>query len=804
MLKNFLKIAYRNLFKYKYYSIINVLGFALGISAFAIAYIYAIEELSYDSYLKNSDRICRITQQYEKDSTLNDYATTPFPLASALKQEFKAEIKEVARLFNFQNNFHLIEYNDKHFNEKYFYYADSTIIDVFDFNFIRGSRKQALVGANTVIISQSISEKYFGNSNPVGKEILINEGFPMTITAVFKEIPKQSHLKLDIITSFKSLYKIMEEPQTWLWSPCWTYVLLNDDTAISKVEKKLPLLIQDYFDKTLKDYTRLFLQPITSIHLDSDLESEITPNSRSLYLYILLGISLFLLLVSFLNFVNLSVVGSITRIREISIRKILGSSKRLIVFQFIAEGVLLSLISLITALFLIELFIPLINFMTNQEIKPNMLINNGTFAIIFSVSLLAGTIVGIYTGYYASSFPTFNIGRLKYFLARRKWFSGKVLILVQYVISLVLLIAVFINFKQLVYLKTKELGFDEKNIVILPVTNTNVAEEYTKFKSYLLKNPAVESVTAANHVIGATSSHRRYFYYSKGIKKVQFFPELIVRQDFINTMGIPLLAGNNLRDAQKENSGIENAGVIINESLVKSLNFKGNNEAIGKKLFSFVGNERIVGVIKDFNTRSLHRPVGPLVIRLSTSDFNASEDTKYLIIKFKARVAKKTHGYLAKLWQKFVENRPLEMQLLDEFLDAQYKNEDTLNKFLWLFSLIIIIVSSMGVWAITSLLSIQRTKEIGIRKALGASVKDILYLFLKDFTNILLIATIFAWPVSWLIIRQWFKNFAHHTSVGWLVYVYASVFILMLTLGIVAKHALKVANTNTVNSLRDE
>jgi len=804
MLRNFLKIAYRNLFKYKYYSIINIFGFAIGISVFAITYLYTLDELSYDDFHEKSERIYRIARVYEKDSTLNQYATNPFPLAKALLKEYPNYIKDAVRIFNFENNFHLAEYHDKHFNEKNFYYSDPSILNVFDFKFIEGSRKNALKGANTVIISESIKTKYFGKFSPIGKEILIDEGFPMTITGVFKNFPKQSHITPDILTSFSSLYYIIKEPKTWLWSPCWTYILLNKDTDPKKLDAKFSEFIDKHFDNAVKDYSKIYLQPITSIHLKSNLEAEIGTNSKSLYVYILLWISGFLLFVSWLNFINLSIVGSITRIREVGIRKILGSSKRLITYQFLVESSLMSMLSLLLSLFLIEAFVPLINYFTGHEILISRLISEGVFFIIFLTALVAGSIVGIYTGLYASSFPTFNVGRFKYKLASKKWFAGKILILIQYSISLILLIAVFVNFKQLIYLKNAELGFDEKNVLIVPVINTSVSENYEEFKSILLKNPDIGSISAVNHIIGTDRSYHRYFYKMDGAKKVQFFPEIIVRHDFIKTMGIKLLAGSNFKKGTTENVESAKDEIIINESLAKVLGYNNYKNAIRKKLVSFKGDQKIVGVIKDFNTRSLHQPVSPLVIRMTMNNYDATLETKYLIIKFKNRISKKTYKFIYKLWKSYASNRPLESHLLDKLLDQQYKNEDLLNFFLWVFSILIIVISSMGVWAVTSLLSIQRTKEIGIRKAIGASIPEILRLFVKDFTNLLIIANLIAWPISWILLRQWFKNFAHHTNIQWQVYIYASISILVLTLGIVIKHALKVAKSNTVNSLRDE
>ena len=802
MLRNFLKIAYRNLFKYKYYSIINIFSFSIGLTAFIFANIYNQKEHSYDTFHSKADRIYRVANVYEKDSTLNEYATNPFPLAGALLKEFPDQIEKTVRLFNFQNNSHLVKYHDKHFNEKNFFYTDSSIIDVFDFQFVLGNKESAFAKANTGIISQSIKEKYFGEFNPIGKAMVIDDGIPIIITGVFKDFPEQSHFHPEILTLFSSFYSFIKEPETWLWSPCWTYVLLKKKVHLNELGKRFPNFVNKYFDVDVRDYSSIYLQAMTDIHLNSNLESELESNNKLLYINIIQIISFFLLIISLLNFINLSVVGSITRLREVSIRKILGSSRRAILIQFIAESILSSILALMIALFLLEAFLPGFNLSTQENLQISRTVYNGVYLKMLIITIVSGLIVGFYTGIYSASFPTFNLGRFKQKLASKKWFTGRILIMIQYIISLIILILVFVNFKQLLYLKNTNLGFDKENVLIVPIVNTPISENFEEFKSKLLEIPDLISASTVSNLIGTESSYRRYFYEVKSLKKAQFFPEVIVEHDFIKTLGIKTLAGSDFKKSYNENIELGQGELIINESMVRQLDYESNESAIGKKLVTFKGNEKIVGVIKDFSSRSLHNPVRPLIIRLNAKV--ASEDMKYLVIKCKSIKSKKTINLLERSWKSFTENRPFDYRILNDVLEYQYKNEDLLNYFLWIISILIIIISCMGIWAVTSLLSIQRTKEIGIRKALGASIFEILILFVKDFTNILIVANIIAWPVAWIILNRWFKNFANHIDIKWTDFIVGSLIILLLTLAIVAKQALKVAQSNTVNSLRDE
>ncbi|MFN8254694.1 MAG: ABC transporter permease [Bacteroidales bacterium] len=802
MLINFLKIAYRNLFKYKYYTLLNITGFAIGLAVVIFVGVYAARERSYDKFHKNAGRIYRIINTYEKDSTLNRYAANPFPLAKTLALEYPGIIESTVRLFNFQNNFHLVEYRDKHFNEKNFFYTDSTITAIFDFTFLNGSIDSALKSPNTVIISESIKEKYFGSYNPIGKKLVVDEVLTLEITGVFEDFPVQSHFHPEILTPFSSFTSFMEEPDNWLWNSCWTYVLLKKDASVSNLEKKLPGFVNKYFDKDLREYSSIEMQPVTEIHLNSNLESEIEANSKALYINILEIVSFFLLIVSWLNYINLSFVGSITRIREVSIRKILGSTKRAIVYQFIADSLISSFAAFMIALFIVEILIPGFNFLTNENFVISRAYNNDILLHTVIITVCSGLIVGVYTGVYASIFPTFNLGRFKYKLASKKWLTGKILIMMQYIISLIILIVVLVNFRQLVYFRNADLGFSKDNLLILTATNTSSSENFDEFKQALGQIPGILSVSAADHIIGSDRAYRRYFYEINGQKKVQFFPELIVKEDFIKTLGIKIIAGNDLSGSSNifNDSGTEQ--LIINETMVKHLNAENEKDVLTKKLVTFKENEKIVGVIKDISSNSLHRPLSPIIIRLSKK--GASEDIKYIIIKYDKTKKEKTIKSVEKLWKSFNANRPAELQNLNEVLDFQYKNESLLNVFLWIFSILTLVISCMGIWAVTSLFSIQRTKEIGIRKALGASISEILLLFVKDFTNILLISNLIAWPVAWLILENWIKNFANHININVLDFIAASVIILFLTLAIVIKHALNVANSNAIDSLRDE
>lgn len=801
MLKNFLKIAFRNLLSHKFFSLANIISFSIGLASLTLVSLYVFDEFSFDTFQAKSKQTYRIATIYNKDSTLLEYALTPFPLAQSLQKDYHELIENHFRLFNFQNPSILIEYKKKHFNEKNFFITDSAIFDAFDFEFMSGTANFNEI--NTVVISESIKKKYFGHFNPIGKELLI-DGFPIKVIGIYKDLPENSHVKLDILVSFATFeYLIGYVPDSWLWNSCWTYMVLKPGKKRSDLESKFPEFIQNHYDKLIKDNSSLFLQPLQEIHLNSSLEYEIKPNNKKLYLFILLGIAGFLLLVSIINFLNLRTTDSLTRVKESGIRKVLGSNKSQLLTQFIIESMILSFAALLIAFFLVEAFLPVLNHLTDKNLTFNNIFNNHIFTFVLLVVILTGIIVGINAGLFASSCPAIYAIRFKKGFLHKKWLSGRFLILTQYTLALVLLIMVLVNFKQLHYLKNTDLGFEVRNTIILPVNNTPIAEKYPNFKSFLLASDRVGYVTALDNIIGNRIYHRRYFYKRDNKKRVEFFPLLTVRHDFLKTFDIKLLAGSDFSKDYTENIEPAKNELIINETLSKLIGFESVKDALNQPLTTFNGQERIVGVIKDFNIRSLHKPVSPLIIRMVANKDNVNEYTKYVAVRFKI-VTKKDLKYLFMIWKKFAPDSPFEFGILNNILDEQYQNEDILNYFLWLFSALLIIISSIGIWALTSFFSIQRTKEIGIRKAIGAMEQDILILFTKDFLNTIIAANIIAWPIAYFILKKWLTVFAYRTNIDLWIFVLATIIMLFLTFSIIWFYALKTATSNPVDALRDE
>ena len=804
MLQNHFKIAFRNILQHKFYTFTNVFSLSVGMAAVIIAALYALDEFSYDNFQKNPDRIYRVASIYEKDSTLLETSLTPYQLGKSLKNDYPGKVENYFRLLNFQNPTILIEYKDKHFNEKNFFIADSALLDVFNFEFVLKTDNYHFNDLNTVAISEKLKKKLFGSFNPIGKEILI-DGIPVKVTGVFKNLPDKSHVHFDVLVSFKTFeYIIGYVPDTWLWNACWTYIVLKDNVKPEDLETTFPEFIGKHYDKTIKNNIKLFLQPLRAIHLNSELEFELQANNKKLYIYIILGIAFFLLFISMINFASLRLADSLTRIKESGIRKILGSGRRQIICQFIIESLILSFAALIIAFFWVEASLPVLNHITGKTLIFTDIFQNNIFLYSILTILIIALISGINAGLFASIYPAVFAIRFKKGFSQKKWLPAKFLILMQYALSLALLITVMTNFKQLHYLKTMDLGFDIENIAIIPIYNTPLADDYEDFKKYLLANEQIKSVTSLDNIAGNKVYHYRFYYEKNHLKKVDFFPVLTVGKDFMKTFNIGLLAGNNfsIEEGAIQPEILKNE-LIINETLLKHLGYKKPEDAINQALYTFNRQQKIIGVIKDFNIRSLHKPVRPLIIRMETNKNNLDETNKYLAIAFK-KISKKEINYVQRVWAKFAPEHPFEIKLLKTILDKQYRNENLLNLFMWFFSILLIVISSVSVWALTSFASAQRTKEIGIRKAIGAMEQDILILFTKEYMRTILLATVIAWIVSYIILSKWLTFFTYRINIDAGIFILSTLALLIITLGIIWFYAYKTAISNPVDSLRDE
>ncbi len=803
MIKSYIKITLRNLTKRKTYTLINISGLSIGLASFLIIYLYISDELSYDRYHKNAGNIYRLINVYDFEGVGENSASSPFPVAFTLLHQYPDMIKNVVRVFNFQAPRSFVEYGENKFNEKRFFFADSTFFDIFDYEFVKGNPETALDEQYSVVITESTAKRYFREKEPLGKTIRFETNFNLKVTGVIKDIPSQSHFHFDFIGSMSSVSAAYggRLPKTWVWNPCWTYLLLNDNVDPAMLEAEFPDFIQKYFYDAEKDNISLYLQPLTDIHLKSKLDYEIEPNNNITSIYILSAIAIFLLIIAIINFMNLATGTSTIRAKEIGIKKVTGAYRSQIIIQFIAESVIISFIALIVGLIIVEFVVPVFNDLTGKEILIANLFETQNILLLISIGLLTGILSGLYPAFYLSAFKPVNILKSTFLPGAKTGLPRKILVVIQFSISIALIIGTLTIHKQLMYMRNADLGFNKEHIVILPINNTPAANIYPSFKKELLQNSSIISVTAMDDIFGA--SHNTHEFRPEGFPEDQwqFYPALVVKYDFMKTFNIEIIAG---RDYCEENKTDPAKGILINEAMVNHLGWCSPEDALGKKLKSFQGDERVIGVFKDFHATSLHEAASPFVLNMKETPHEVLWFLKYMAIRISPGNEKNTLMFIEKKWNEVAPDRPFEYSFLDRELDVLYKDEEILSKLSLIFTIIIIFIAALGLLGLSSFMAEQRTKEIGIRKVLGATSMRIIQTISKEFFWLILLSSIIAWILAYLVMKDWLSHFAYQTTLNWMIFIAATFIAMSLAILITGFRAFIASRANPVETLKYE
>lgn len=804
MLLNFFKILLRSFVKRRVYYIINITGLAIGITSFILIMLYVFDELSYDRFYKKADRIVRVCMIYDFGGVGENSASMPFPVAYTLKSEYPDMVEEVVRLFNFQSDRSLIEYEGKKFNESRFFFADSTFFEIFEQDFISGDPVTALKEPNSAVITESVARKYFGEEDPMGKILKLEVKVPLKVTGVIRDVPRQTHLRFDFIASISSVKSMLggQLPATWVWNPCWTYVLLADGVQPSQLEANFPSFIKNFYYDAQRESIVMYLQKLTKIHLHSRIDYEIKPNSNYAYIVILSVIAVFLLIIAAINFMNLSTATAGARAKEIGIRKVTGADRFKLIVQFISESLVISLVAMIFSLFLIELILPAFNDMTDKQIRLDYLLNPMNLLYITGLWILLALMSGSYPSLYLSSFKPITILRGSNMSFSRTGLARKILVVFQFTISIGLIIGTIMIFRQVNYLSKANLGFNPDNVIMLRINQTNVSRDFETFRNEIMKNPGIVNVTALDDIIG--ESHNTHEFWFEGMKEGEwrFFPALVIRYDFLETFGIKLVAG---RDYNRENKTDPEKAILVNEALVRHMGWSSNEEALGKKFRSLSGDENIVGVFEDFQPTSFHEPGGPFVLNMKEKPGEINFFTKYAAIRTSGHNNQDIISYLESKWGQFEKDKPFDYFILKDELSRLYIDEKNLGNLAFSFTLLIMFVAAMGLFGLASFMAEKRTREIGIRKVMGASVVNILFLLQREFTWLILIAMIIAWPLSYYLVDSLFlQQFAIRVPFSLWVFILSGLFALIISLLIISYRALKASMINPVDTLKYE
>lgn len=801
MFKNYIIIAVRNLIRQKGYSLINALGLSLGVACFILILLFIQDELSYDRHHEKAGRIYRLT---EVIAPAEHSSSQPFSVAPTLANDYPVMIEHAVRFFNMQAPTLTLDNGPElHFNERRFFFVDSTVFEVFTFPFIKGDSKTALHAPYSMVITEAMAKKYFGGVDALGKTLRFEGQHDLKVTGIIAPVPENSHFKFDFLASFSTITGMQNgvKPAGWNWNPCWTYLLLTEGTSSEALAAKLPGFVESYFPDNIRDRVSLHLQALTDIHLHSHLDFEIAPNSNIAYVYIFSVIAGLVLLIACINFMNLATARSAKRAREVGMRKVLGAERAQLIRQFLSESFIMSLLAVALAIPLVDLSLPILNSFLNKAIAFDLLGNSVLLFSLIGTIVLVGFVAGVYPAFVLSAFRPIQVLKGKLNLTGFDWTAvmRKGLVVAQFAISIILIIGTLIAYNQLRYLQQANLGFDKEQVVMINILRANLASRYDEIKNRLLQNSQVLHVTTSEEVLG--SKYQTNPFKPQGFTENQQFQRLMVGYDFVETFNLELVAG---RSFNKAFSTDDSLAVMINEAMVRHLNWGSPQEALGK---GFTGRRRtqvVIGVLKDFHYASLHNPIGPFVLDVADTESGHNFFDRYLAVRIAPESYQETLAYLQQTWSEFLPNRPFEYFFMDDEHGKLYRAEENLGRVAGTFAAFAIFVGCLGLLGLTSFTAEQRTKEIGIRKVLGASVASVTTLLSKDFVKLVVLANVVAWPVAWFAMNNWLQNFAYRIEVSWWAFVLAGGVALLIALLTVSAQAIRTALANPVEALRYE
>ena len=795
MYRNYFKIALRNLVKQKLYSIVNIGGLATGLTSFILILLFVQHELSYDRFYKNGDQIYRIYQRQIGNVYLgSDYfAVTPAQLPSVMLDEFP----EVTHATSVNVQSELLSYRGHHFLEKGLG-ASTQFFDVFAFPFIHGNPHGSLEKPGSMVITASLATKLFGDKNPIGLDINLPNEDPFTVTGVISDPPANSTLKFSFVKSLQSDRYYLDQLNRPKWNnnSFHTFLVLAKGASPGAFQKKLQGIIKKYQEEDYPFKDKYIVQPLSEIHLQADVNFDIGLKGNAKYVYMFSVIALIVLLLACFNYMNLAIARSINRAREVGLRKAIGALRWQLIGQFLGESILFAFLALLVALGLVYLLLPLFGQLVERPLTIGFLGNAFFLPGLLLLMVAVGLLSGSYPAFFMSSLRPVSVlkgtieGRLSRFKMQR-W-----LIVVQYVVSIALVISSLVIYSQLQYMQQKELGYDRGHIIAVKVQGRSVAENYEAIRNEWLQSPNLINVTASIHLPTNIASST-IINDEDGRSKEDHLAiyHTLVDYDFLDVFGIELVAGRNF--SPEIASDIEE-GYLINETAAKALGWT-PEEAIGKQ-FTHNGIETVIGVMKDFHLHSMHLPIQPLMISMRNVP---NRFMSFFSVKVRPEKLPETIALLQKTIKKH-SPYPFNYQFLDDHFDQLYKSEMKLGETFGFFTILSLLIASLGLFGLAAFSAGQRTKEIGVRKALGASVRNIVTILTKDFLGLVSLGFLLAIPVSWYAMDQWLQDFAYRTDIEWWMFALAGLMAIVIANMTIGYQSVKAALKNPVESLKSE
>ncbi|MDB5133494.1 MAG: FtsX-like permease family protein [Mucilaginibacter sp.] len=825
MFKNYIKITWRNLIRNKLSSIINISGLAIGLACVLLIGMYVKDELSYDRFFKDTNLIYRVNTHEKMGNDEFTAGHTPPPVGLTLLTNIP-EIESYTRIFKPGDEIiHFVNKGQKSsLTEKALLSVDSNFLQFFNYPLLEGNKATCLNGPNSIVLTEKAAKKYFGDVSPIGKNLVFDEySTPFTVTAVLKDLPSQSSLQFDVLQSNVGMPPVKHFNWSWVWLQMGTYIKLKENVAtdaatLQRIEAKFPAIIRQQaatafkrigqpFDEFIKKGGKydLSLQPLTDVHLYSaNIGNRFFPQSDIKYVYIFSAIALFIILLACVNFMNLATAQSAKRAKEIGIRKVLGSERKLLIYQFIAEAFLYTLFAAIIAVVIVSLCLPAFNLLSAKALNLAAFLNLSTWAGLLVLILLTALLAGSYPAFFLTSFKPASVlkGNGDFKASGSGFFTRNALVVFQFTVSTVLIVCTIVVYKQLLYTQSMDLGFTKENILIVADAN-RLDKSEESFRQELLRLPEVANASISTSLPTQNSFTDSYIpeptadNVNAAGKDIQL-SSFIVDEAFVPTLKLQMLNGRNF-----SKGFTDSASVILNETAVKQI---GWSDPIGKIITYPGGNDakfKVVGVVKDFNTESLHSTVMPFALFYTTSG-TYHNNTSYIAVRIKPGDYNKAISSIQNKWKAFMPDNPFEYSFMDEEFDALYRTDQTIGKVFSVFTFLSITVACLGLLGLAMYTAERRTKEIGIRKVLGASVQNVVSMLSKDFLKLVIVASVIAFPIAWYAMNKWLQDFAYPTTINWWIFALAGAITLIIAFATVSFQSIKAALMNPVKSLRSE
>jgi putative ABC transport system permease protein len=812
MFKNYLKITFRNLAKYKFISFINIFGLTVGLTCCLLILTYILHETSYDKYNTQASRIWRVTRSWNnKEGIVSLHLGAIAPAFGPLLLNDFPDIQKMTRLL--ASGPSPMRYEEKVFNEKDLYFADNNLFSVFDVSMLKGDRHNALTDPFSIVMTAAVARKYFGDADPINKIVRLDNQVNFKVTGIIAPLPSNSHFHPEVLLSFPTLndstiYGAKNLASNFSNNAFFTYLLLPENYPARNIEAQFPAFLDRHMPSNKRDPlakassgTRLYLQRLTDVHLRSHLDEEMEENGDISRVYIFGAIALFILLIACINYMNLSTARSTLRAKEIGIRKVSGAQRQEIILQFLCESILVSYISVLLASALTWLCIPWINDITGLQLSIHSLLQPAVLIAVILTPLIVGLLSGLYPALFLSSFQPQQVLKGLFRAGGSSISFRKALVVVQFSVSIILLISTAIVFQQLHYMQDKSLGFDKERIVTI-LNDDGLSKNYEAFRNELLNSSYIKNVGRSSRIPSgrlldengaSTESGDSLRPVTADIKYVS------ADYDFVPTYGMKVIAGRNFSRAY----GTDSTSFILNASATRSLGLQQPAQAVGRKFQYGDQKGRIVGVLDDFHFESMHQAIVPLVLVMAPPG-SSGFGYNWVSIKIGGSNVAGGISHIEKTWRKYLPKTPFEYTFLDEKFDQLYRSEQRQGTLFTSFSSIAIFIACLGLLGLSAFAISQRTKEIGIRKVLGASVSSIVTMLSKDFLKLVAIAAVIAFPIAWYAMHNWLTDFAYRISIQWWIFLVAGVLATAVALITIGLQAIRAASSPPVKSLRTE